>query len=98
MSEATQTTVRVLGWGHVLVMVAITLFAYFMLSAEVRWNSRLNRVALDSQAKEIQQVRNGLETLRNQNMAFCLQYESDMDRFFRNHPEFKRHPWICDTK
>ncbi len=82
-------------WLSMTVTVALVAVSYLFLHAEVRDEARISRGLIERQNMEIVELKNTVLLMRNQQSAQCKQYESDMDRFFRDHPEYKQHLWIC---
>lgn len=87
--------IRLMGRLHFLVIIGVLLIVYFALRSEVNINSKSNHHAIEMQNEEILGLKKQIGVLQDQQSGFCLQYEADMDKYFRDHPEFKRHPWLC---
>lgn len=95
LTEGEHVEIRIMGRAHFLVIVGILLVVFFALRAEVILDSQKNRQAIGLQDTKIENLTKQVQTLQEQQSSFCLQYEADMDRFFREHPEFNHHPWLC---
>ncbi len=93
MSDAQQLKFTM--WISLTVLVVLMAANYWFLHSEVRSEAKLNRLQIERQSTEIVDLKKIVQLMRDHDSEFCKQYESDMDRFFRSHPENKRHPWIC---
>ena len=89
--------VKIVGWFQVAVWVAIMLIGYFLNRAEIRFLAVYTHTAVDEERQGNEQLRAQIKAIQEQNKALCLQYNKDMDAYFRTRPEFKRHPWACDV-
>jgi len=95
LTEGETVEIRLMGRLHFLVLIGVMVIVYFALRAEVSVDSQTNRHAIEMQDEKIVDLKKQITNLQDQESGFCLQYEADMDRFFREHPEFKHHPWLC---
>lgn len=87
--------VKLVGWLQIAVLAAIMIIGYFANRAEIRIASAITQRNAEQTRKEIDAVKQQVQVMQDQQKRFCLDFETEMDRWFRNRPELKNHPDIC---
>jgi len=89
--------VKLVGWFQGMAWIAVMVIGFILNRSELQSGLAYMRQAVDQQRQQIEELKEQLNLSQEQRKRWCLQYESDMDKYIRNHPEFNRHPWICDA-
>jgi hypothetical protein len=90
------TRIQIVGWLHVVVIVTIILLGFLFERAEILrayHEADSDRRVMREQIDSLQAT---VSSLQGTQKKFCYQYMADMDHYFRDHPETKRIPWICE--
>lgn len=89
---------KLVGAIQIFVVAALIMGTYFSVRRELTLNANLARKEMDIQDRKIDELSRSVQAQRQQMYDFCIQYDIDMDRYFRDHVEGKKHPWVCSPE